>query len=126
MPIDNNHQANPNCTVVGCAECIDDPAKCDKCDSGYAINVASCIPCGTIYDNCTTCEFIAGSFICNTCDVGLFPMPDKCALCDTNVPQCIACTNDGITCKTCKANYVLTSNKCVKCSEQISDCESCE
>jgi hypothetical protein len=49
MPIDNNHQANPNCTVAGCSECIDDPAKCDKCDSGYAINNASCIPCRTIY-----------------------------------------------------------------------------
>ena len=104
MPIDNNHQANPNCTVVGCAECIDNPAKCDKCDSGYAFDgsTASCIPCRTIYINCTTCELVARSFVCNTCDEGLFPTPNDCALCDTKVPQCISCSNDGITCKTCK------------------------
>ncbi len=51
MPIEYNNQANPNCTVAGCAVCVDNPNKCDECDSGYALDntTFSCISCRAVY-----------------------------------------------------------------------------
>ncbi len=103
------------CTQGNCFNCNSDPSRCDRCNSGYGLNMANgtCSACNAPYIS-------TGSTDCIMCNDGYHYQDDNlqssCKTCDTANGYFPNADRKGCTRKTCSKGYRREGNTCVACS----------
>jgi proprotein convertase subtilisin/kexin type 5 len=107
--------------ITGCASIdMSDPSSSDcpclACDYPLTVSGDSTSCCTAADANCLTCD---ASSNCQTCVSNYFvDSGNVCALCSSQIPNCLTCSSVASGCTTCNAGYVINlSNACVHCSD---------
>ncbi|EAS02481.2 hypothetical protein TTHERM_00629930 (macronuclear) [Tetrahymena thermophila SB210] len=124
------------CSVMSCAECIEDfvliDNKCVFCDlsqSKFILN-NNCYQC---HESCKTCHGPTERD-CDTCLIPLFERdPNNNNICSCTIKNCKSCNSDGSKCLECQEFYVNQQNFCQYCDEKkgyqfnkiSNQCEKC-
>lgn len=81
--LNSNKQCSP-CSS-NCMECSASGASCVQCDTGYSIVSGLCVDCDSLISNCDTCNILANSFVCTSCQPGYYSKSSTlCAPCPPN------------------------------------------